>query len=52
MLWYEYNNKSVALSTRIRLARNIDGIPFPSKLSLSELKNTNRLIADAVKSAD
>lgn len=52
MLWYEYNNKSVALSTRIRLARNIDGIPFPSKLSLSELKKTNRLIADAVKSAD
>ncbi len=52
MLWYEYNNKSVALSTRIRLARNIDGIPFPSKLSLSELRKTNRMICDAVKSAD
>lgn len=52
MLWYEYNNKSVALSTRIRLARNIDAIPFPSRLSLSELKKTNRLIADAVKSAE
>lgn len=52
MLWYEYNNKSVALSTRIRLARNIDGVPFPSRLSLSELKKTNRLIADSVKSAD
>lgn len=52
MLWYEYNNKSVTLSTRIRLARNIDGIPFPSKLSLTELKNTNRRICDAIKDAD
>ncbi len=52
MLWYEYNNKSVALSTRIRLARNIDGIPFPSKLSLSELKKNNRMICDAVLASD
>lgn len=51
MLWYEYNNNNIALSTRIRLARNIEGIPFPSKLSLSELKKTNRMIADAVLSA-
>lgn len=52
MLWYEYNNKSAALSTRIRLARNIGGIPFPSKLSPLELKRQNRLICDAVKQAD
>ncbi len=52
MLWYEYNNKSVALSTRIRLARNIDGIPFPSKLSLSELNKNNRMICDAINQAD
>ncbi len=52
MLWYEYNNKSVALSTRIRLARNIEGIPFPSRLNLPDLKNTNRMICDAVKEAD
>lgn len=51
MLWYEYNNNNIVLSTRIRLARNIDGIPFPSKLSLSELKKTNRMIADAVLGA-
>ncbi len=52
MLWYEYNNKSVALSTRIRLARNLEGIPFPSKLSLPELKKTGKMICDAIKTAD
>ncbi len=48
MLWYEYNNKSVALSTRIRFARNIENVPFPSKLSMTDLKKTNRMICDAI----
>ncbi len=52
MLWYEYNNKSVALSTRIRLARNIEGIPFPSRLSLPQLRESNRNICDAIQKCD
>lgn len=32
MIWYENNNNDTIISTRIRLARNIDGIPFPNAL--------------------
>ncbi len=34
-MWYEQNGKEtdVCLSTRIRLARNIEGFPFPGKMS-------------------
>lgn len=48
MLWYENKIKGVALSTRVRLARNLDSVPFPSALSLPELKSTSERIADAV----
>lgn len=33
MIWYKDNNNDIAVSTRIRLARNLDGIPFPNALS-------------------
>jgi protein arginine kinase len=32
MIWYQNNNNDIAVSTRIRLARNIDGVPFPNAL--------------------
>lgn len=32
MVWYKNNNSDIVISTRIRLARNIDGTPFPSAL--------------------
>lgn len=52
MLWYETENKEVTLSTRIRLARNLDGVPFPSRLDPSRLRKTVRNIADTVLSCD
>lgn len=33
MIWYKDNNNDIAVSTRIRLARNLDGIPFPNALN-------------------
>ena len=32
MIWYNDLNDGIILSTRIRLARNIDKTPFPSRL--------------------
>lgn len=52
MLWYEIKNTTPAISTRIRLARNIEGIPFSSKLSSTEKKSTNRMICDSIKKCD
>lgn len=52
MLWYEQKSTTPAISTRIRLARNVEGIPFPSSLSAAEKKSTNRTICDSVKKCD
>lgn len=52
MLWYEQKNLSQALSTRVRLARNVDSIPFPSKLTKTELKNTCEMVADKILECD
>ena len=29
MIWYKNNNSDIVVSTRIRLARNVDKTPFP-----------------------
>ncbi len=29
MLWYENKNNDIVVSTRIRLARNLNNTPFP-----------------------
>jgi protein arginine kinase len=33
MIWYKDNDADIVVSTRIRLARNIEGVPFPNALS-------------------
>ena len=52
MLWYEVNNKSVAISTRVRLARNIDGGPFPSRLDANKFSNINNEICNKILECD
>ena len=32
MIWYKNNDSDIVISTRIRLARNVNGIPFPQFL--------------------
>lgn len=52
MLWFENKNKTASLSTRIRLARNLKNVPFPSRLKPSELKNISSSIAKKIKACD
>lgn len=33
MIWYKNNDNDIAVSTRIRLARNLEGVPFPNALA-------------------
>lgn len=33
MIWYKDNNSDIVISTRIRLARNLDKVPFPNALT-------------------
>ena len=52
MLWFEKKNKTASLSTRIRLARNLKGVPFPSRLDKAKLKEVSNDIAKKIKSCD
>ncbi len=45
MIWYKNNNSDIVVSTRIRLARNLDKTPFPNTL-----KDTKE-ITEKIKSA-
>lgn len=51
-----YNNTAadsdIAVSTRIRLARNINGYPFPAGMSDSQKSQVNAKIKDAIQSSD
>ncbi len=46
MIWYEDNRNDIAVSTRIRLARNLDGVVFPQ--FLKDKKSVSDKIKDAV----
>ena len=50
MSWYtksgEHND--IVVSTRVRLARNINGIPFPEKMTPEQFENLNKIVSDAL----
>lgn len=46
MIWYKDNNSDIVISTRIRLARNIDSMPFPQ--FLNDKKELCEKIRDSV----
>ncbi len=48
MIWYNDLNDGIILSTRIRLARNLDKTPFPRKLKKDEKDKTRQILADAI----
>ncbi len=50
MLWYEKNNTSACISTRVRFARNLADVPFPARLDKENLKAVNQQICDAILS--
>ncbi len=43
---------TIAVSTRIRLARNIKGIPFPSKMTPEQFSTVNELVRKAISKSD
>ncbi|HHW45351.1 MAG TPA: protein arginine kinase [Clostridiales bacterium] len=48
--WYkEFGEQGdIVVSTRIRIARNLSGIPFPSRLDPERLKEVNRKVFEAI----
>lgn len=46
--WYETTNNSIAVSTRVRIARNIKGIPFPNRLDTKRKTELNNRIVSAI----
>ena len=48
--WYSVSapQDDIAVSTRIRLARNISGIPFPSKMKPEQFKAVNEAVKKAI----
>lgn len=50
MIWYKDNRAQIVISTRIRLARNLKGIPFPS--ALQDKTETTKKIKDSILSSN
>ena len=52
--WFcaDIKENTVAVSTRIRLARNINKIPFPSKMTAEQFKLVNNLVRKAISESD
>ena len=51
--WYlETTNEDVVISTRIRLARNISGIPFINKITHEEAKSVINIVKEAVQNSN
>ncbi|MCC8160002.1 MAG: protein arginine kinase [Oscillospiraceae bacterium] len=46
MIWYKNNNSDIVVSTRIRLARNLDSTPFPN--ALKDTKEVTEKIKSAI----
>lgn len=50
MVWYNNNDANIVVSTRIRLARNLDGVPFPA--NLKNKKEITEKIKNAIISSN
>lgn len=51
--WIENNDdKSIILSSRVRLARNIKNKPFPNRLNVDEAKDIIKMVEDAFYTSD
>ena len=52
--WYneKVEGSKIAVSTRIRLARNLDGVPFPSRMTQAQRKEVNEQIKNAIEQSN
>ena len=48
MIWYNDLNDGIILSTRIRLARNLDKTPFPKMLDAESKEKNIKTLSDSV----
>lgn len=48
--WYENTPADVAVSTRVRLARNVEGVPFPQGMNGEQMRAMHQKIVQAVLS--
>lgn len=48
--WYnnEYGKDNIAISTRVRLARNIVGLPFPSKMNDAQREELSKKVKNSI----
>ena len=46
--WYNENSENIAVSTRIRLARNLSGLPFPSRMTAEQFSELNEKVKEAI----
>ncbi len=46
--WYENSVEPVTVSTRVRLARNLSNVPFPSTMTGAQMLETNQKIAETL----
>jgi protein arginine kinase len=49
MIWYKDKNDGIIISTRIRLARNLEGVPFPN--ALKDTAPTTQKTRSAIKNS-
>ena len=48
MIWYNDLNDGIILSTRIRLARNLEKTPFPKMLNATEKEKVTKTLSDSI----
>jgi len=46
--WYKVQNSDIVVSTRIRLARNLEGFPFPSRMTDAQRKELKEKVKSAI----
>jgi len=50
--WYNENNSGIVVSTRVRLARNLSGMPFPSRMTDQQRKELKEKVKNAIKDSN
>ena len=49
--WYNENNSGIVVSTRVRLARNLSGMPFPSRMTDQQRKELKEKVKKTTSGA-
>lgn len=50
--WYNENNKDIVVSSRVRLARNLDSLPFPRSMSDEDRVKLKNLVKTAINDSN